>query len=168
MILDVCCGGRMFYFNKQNENVVYCDKIKECHEFPGNRKIDINPDVISDFSHLPFKSNLFDLVIFDPPHLLKAGDNSWLKKKYGRLEPRWQTKIKLGFNECIRVLRPGGTLIFKWNDTDVKIPEILSLFSQIPLLGHRTTKNLKTHWIVFYKGEERNEQKRNKAKTKRT
>lgn len=25
-ILDVCCGGRMFYENKQDERVLFCDK----------------------------------------------------------------------------------------------------------------------------------------------
>ena len=25
-VLDVCCGGRMFYKNKQDERVLFCDK----------------------------------------------------------------------------------------------------------------------------------------------
>ncbi|TLD86279.1 class I SAM-dependent methyltransferase, partial [Helicobacter sp. MIT 03-1614] len=25
-ILDVCCGGKMFYADKQNPNVLFCDK----------------------------------------------------------------------------------------------------------------------------------------------
>lgn len=45
----------------------------------------------------------------------------------------------------------GGTLIFKWNETQISLREVLSCFPQRPLLGHTTTTNLKTHWIVFYK-----------------
>ena len=27
-VLDVCCGGKMFYFDKTNENILFCDKRK--------------------------------------------------------------------------------------------------------------------------------------------
>ena len=60
---------------------------------------------------------------FDLPHLLKAGDNSWLAKKYGKLTDEWEIDIKQGFDECMRVLKPNGTLIFKWNEQQIKLRE---------------------------------------------
>ena len=33
------------------------------------------------------------MVVFDPPHLLKVGPNSWLCKKYGKLPENWQAFI---------------------------------------------------------------------------
>jgi SAM-dependent methyltransferase len=44
--------------------------------------------------------------------------------------------LRLGFAECFRVLRPGGTLIFKWNETQVPLKEVLALTPHKPLFGH--------------------------------
>lgn len=68
--IDVCCGGRMFYFDKHNPDVVFMD----------NRKFTVKPDVVADFRNIPFKDDTFNLVVFDPPHLIKVGDKSWLAK----------------------------------------------------------------------------------------
>jgi len=50
----------------------------------------------------------------------------------------------------MRVLKPGGTLIFKWNENQIKLAEVLKCFSVAPLLGQRTVAE--THWLVFFKG----------------
>lgn len=42
-----------------------------------------------------------------------------------------------------------GTLIFKWNEEQIKLSEVLKCFSQKPLLGNKRSK---THWLVFMKG----------------
>ena len=53
-ILDMCCGSRMFYFDKQDPNVLFAD-IREVHEtLCDGRKLDIAPDIIADCTHLPF------------------------------------------------------------------------------------------------------------------
>lgn len=59
--------------------------------------------------------------------------------------------LKQGFKECFRVLEPNGTLIFKWNETDVKLKEILQLTDQKPVLGHKSGKRSNTHWVLFMK-----------------
>ena len=92
----------------------------------------------------------FDLVVFDPPHLLRAGESGWLFAKYGRLNATWKDDLRKGFSECWRCLREGGTLIFKWNEEQIPVSEILKLAPAEPLLGNRSGQ--KTHWIVFYKG----------------
>ncbi|MDC9607440.1 hypothetical protein PSI21_21250, partial [Xenorhabdus griffiniae] len=56
-----------------------------------------------------------------------------------------------GFREAFRVLRPAGTLIFKWNETQIKTSEILALVSQSPLFGHPSGKRANTHWVAFMK-----------------
>lgn len=64
-----------------------------------------------------------------------------------------QKSMSCVMDECWRVLKPGGTLIFKWAEDQVKLKEVLACFPQKPVFGHTTTKNLKTHWITFYKRE---------------
>ena len=104
-ILDACCGSKMFWFDKENENTVFMDNRHFEDTLCDGRTLEINPDVIADFRHMPFQDESFYLVVFDPPHLLKAGENSWLAKKYGKLKSdTWKEDIRQGFNECMRVL----------------------------------------------------------------
>lgn len=150
-ILDPCCGSKMFWFNKKDKRVLFTDIRKENHILCDGRKLEINPDVIMDFRDLKFPDNSFKLVVFDPPHLLKLGDKSWMAKKYGKLNKSWQEDIKQGFKECFRVLEEYGILIFKWSEIDVKIKEILELTDYEPLFGHTTSKGGQTKWICFIK-----------------
>lgn len=114
------------------------------------RKLIVKPDIIGDFKDIPFPDNTFKLAVFDPPHLVRAGEKSWLAKKYGILPQDWKNEIKQGFDECMRVLEPHGILIFKWNEDQIKTKEVLSTIGQLPLFGDRRAK---THWMVFMKGE---------------
>lgn len=151
-VLDVCCGSRMFWFDKENENAVFMDKRVEYEKLSSGHVINVKPDLIADFTNIPFEDNTFYHVVFDPPHLLRAGDNSWLNKKYGRLdESSWKEELGKGFSECMRVLKPYGTLNFKWNEEQIKLREILDLFKVEPLYGN---KRAKTHWITFIKLKE--------------
>lgn len=59
--------------------------------------------------------------------------------------------IRKGFEECFRVLATGGVLIFKWNETQIKVSEILELTDQKPVFGHISGKRANTHWITFMK-----------------
>ncbi|EAF6235991.1 class I SAM-dependent methyltransferase [Listeria monocytogenes] len=149
MILDVCCGSRMFWFDKQHENTVYMDCRKYYEELPTGHIINVNPTIVGDFRAIPFEDNTFHHVVFDPPHLIKAGDKSWLAKKYGKLDSEtWKSDIKQGFNECMRVLKVDGTLNFKWNEDQIKLSEILKVIDYEPLYGN---KRAKTHWLTFVK-----------------
>lgn len=150
-ILDPCCGSRMFWFDKQDDRAVFTDIRSEQHVLCDGRELIINPDFICDFTNLPFDDNTFHLVVFDPPHLTNIGENSWMAKKYGKLTDTWPSMIKDGFSECFRVLKPNGTLIFKWNETDITVKEILALTDQKPVVGHQSGKRSNTHWICFLK-----------------
>ena len=157
MVLDVCCGSRMFYFNREDRRVLHCDNRRETHALKdkssrgGSRTLVISPDIIADFTCLPFLDCSFSLVVFDPPHLIRNGSNGWLAKKYGKLGVKWQDDIRAGFMECFRVLKNDGTLIFKWNEHEVPVSEILSLSTHQPLFGNRCGRTAKTHWVVFTK-----------------
>ena len=68
--------------------------------------------------------------------------------KFCVTEEGWRTDIKQGFNECMRVLDIYGVLIFKWNEEQIKLKEILNVIDYKPLFGN---KRAKTHWLVFVK-----------------
>lgn len=132
-ILDVCCGSKMFWFNKNHKNTIYMDNRQLEDILCDGRKLEIKPDVIADFRNIPFSDNTFYLVVFDPPHLLKVGEKSWMAKKYGKLSENWKEDIKQGFEECMRVLKVNGVLIFKWNEQQIKLKEILDIIKYKPL-----------------------------------
>ncbi|WP_218689094.1 class I SAM-dependent methyltransferase [Psychrobacter sp. BF1] len=150
-ILDLCCGSRMFWFDKQDDRTIFTDKRRESHTLCDGRKLTISPDFEMDFTALDFDDEQFHMVIFDPPHLLEAGKNSWLALKYGKLDETWPSMIRDGFSECFRVLKPNGTLIFKWNETQILVKDILALTDQKPVVGHISGKRANTHWICFLK-----------------
>lgn len=126
-IIDVCCGSKMFWFEKNNPNVVFADKRSEKHILCDGRSLEINPDIQMDFTDIPFADNCFSLVVFDPPHIKNIGQSSWMAKKYGKLFDGWEDQIREGLKECFRILKPNGVLIFKWNEYDIPVSKILSL-----------------------------------------
>lgn len=150
-ILDPCCGSKMFWFDKDNENVLFADNRTETHTLCDGRILNINPDIEMDFRNMPLESNSFYHVVFDPPHLVNLGQNSWMAKKYGILNKDWKADIQAGLNECYRVLIPNGTLVFKWNEDQIKVSDILKLVDFKPLYGHKSGRNSKTIWLVFMK-----------------
>jgi hypothetical protein len=151
LILDPCCGSRMMWFDKQNPDVEFGDKRCEEHTLCDGRTLRIDPDVLLDFTDLPYEDSTFKLIAFDPPHLHTAGPRSWMAAKYGKLSETWQEDLRKGFAECFRVLDSDGVLVFKWNETQVKIREVLTLTPVQPLFGHPTGRKGLTHWYVFMK-----------------
>lgn len=147
------------WHDKARAGVVYGDRRSETltvtdrsHRNPsGVRVLRVEPDVVLDFRALPFADGTFMHVVFDPPHLINAGPRSWLAAKYGKLGTDWRADLKQGFSECWRVLAPGGTLVFKWNEVQIKLREVLPLAPQKPHYGHRSGRNGLTHWQVFIK-----------------
>lgn len=155
LILDVCCGGKMFYIDKENENVLFCDNRffeTTFDKVGGSGKFSVKPDMIVDFKNLPFENETFNLVIFDPPHIIRGSDKSFMCQKYGRLSKNWKVELKKGFDECMRVLRVGGTLIFKWSEAQISLTDILNCFNKKPLIAQKSSKT--SHFCIFYKGVE--------------
>ena len=157
-VLDPCCGSKMFWFNHNNPSAVFCDirsidheKIWESRDGKQKRFLTVSPDYICDVRTLPFEDESFWHVVFDPPHLTSIGETAWMAKKYGRLDGDWKNFIHDGFEECWRVLKPNGTLIFKWSEVDIKVKDVLSVIPHEPLYGHRSGKHMTTHWMAFIK-----------------
>ena len=144
LALDPCCGSRMMWFDRQNPAVVFGDCRSETvfvtdrshGRMDGTRTLQIEPDALMDFRNLPFADGTFKLVSFDPPHLVRAGAKSWLFSKYGRLNADWREDIRKGFSECFRVLDEHGVLVFKWNETQIPVSEVLKLTTIAPMFGH--------------------------------
>lgn len=161
-VLDPCCGSRMMWFDRQHPDVVFGDIRSETLTVTdrsrgnksGTRTLQIDPDTVMDFRSIPYPDGSFKLVAFDPPHLVQAGPRSWLASKYGKLSENWRDDLRQGFAECFRVLASDGVLVFKWNETQVALREILALTDQNPLFGHTSGRKGMTHWLVFMKGGE--------------
>lgn len=153
-ILDPCCGSKMFYYDKNNQIVEFHDCRTLKTSLCDGRSLVIEPDTIGDVTDLKYKNESFYLVVFDPPHMNSLGEKSWMSQKYGRLPEDWKTFFGKAFSECWRVLKENGTLIFKWNDSDIPVSEILKCTDLKPLLGNKRPKQTKTHWLVFFKHTE--------------
>jgi 23S rRNA G2069 N7-methylase RlmK/C1962 C5-methylase RlmI len=154
-VLDATCGARMMWFDKSDARALFIDR-RELNqvELCDGRKFTIKPDILADFTSLPFPDESFYLVVFDPPHLLKVNDTAYMAIKYGRLHGDWREVISAGFKECMRVLKPNGTLIFKWNETQIATKEILKIIGEKPLFGHKSGHRMNTHWMTFMKEPE--------------
>ena len=153
VILDACCGSRMAWYDKDNPLAVFMDNRKLDETLCDGRRLIVRPDVVGDFRHMPFSDESFYLVLFDPPHMHQLGAGSWTAKKYGVLLPTWREDLRAGFEECFRVLKPHGTLVFKWSDVQIPFDDVLKLaLPHKPLFGHRR-KQCKhdTIWSVFFK-----------------
>lgn len=150
-VLDPCCGGRMMWFDRSDQRALFGDIRSEEHTLCDGRVFNITPDLNMDFRAIPFAADTFGLVVFDPPHLRRAGMQSWLRAKYGILGDDWQEDLRRGFSECFRVLKPEGVLIFKWNAIQIPTSQILALTPHKPLFGHPSGKRADTHWMTFMK-----------------
>ena len=154
-VLDACCGGRMFWWNKANKDALFMDcREVEKGAFQNNWNPSwcVKPDEIADFRDMPFPDGVFKMVVFDPPHLTSGSMKSVINKKYGLLNKEtWKADIVAGFSECWRVLAPGGVLIFKWNEANIKAKDLLRSFPVEPLFGDFTGKTGSTIWVTYLK-----------------
>jgi len=159
-ILDMTCGARSIWFNKDHPAAVYFDKREEDIDlYFGKARtslhgLHIHPDIIGDFTRMPFEDESFSLVVFDPPHLTRAKETAWLVKKYGKLDKDWPQMLHDGFAEGMRVLKPDGVLIFKWSEYDISAADVWKAIGRKPLFGHHSGKKSTTFWGCFMKGVE--------------
>jgi hypothetical protein len=149
-ILDATCGGRHLWFEKSRADTVYVDRrMLPKGTIPIRPNWEVRPTVVADFTMLPFAKETFDLVVYDPPHIIRdRPSKSFLRTKYGELNSgTWQSTLRTGFDECWRVLRTGGTLHFKWAEGNVPLKKVLDLFPIRPLFKNKHHVS----WSVFAK-----------------
>jgi SAM-dependent methyltransferase len=157
-VLDATTGGKQMWFPdaKELDRVVYADRrrVESLEHQPG---WSCDPSVLCDTRDLPFQSDTFDLVAYDPPHRVTDGGMSQLsgviERKYGAIRAEtWQADLEASFDELWRVLRPGGTLTFKWADVHKSHETVLSVLNQSPMYGVTTERDRSvTKWWVFHK-----------------
>jgi len=153
-ILDACCGGRMFWFDKKQANTIFIDnRVSPKGHRKHRPEHHVTPDIVMDFRKMDlFQDKLFKLVVFDPPHMKTLGETSDMRKTYGILNAEtWQSDLKRGFRECWRVLDDYGVLVFKWCETEIPLKKVLRLLPEKPLFGHSTGTKEKTKWLCFMK-----------------
>lgn len=151
-ILDATCGGRMMWFDKKRADALYVDRrIVPKGSIDQQPEWCVVPDVVASYSDLPFGDESFYLVVFDPPHIEMMEPSGIIAQKYGALFGDWKTELAAGFDECMRVLKPGGTMIFKWGEASVTVSDVLKLTHHKPAFGHTTGKAGSTKWIAFFK-----------------
>lgn len=155
-ILDACCGGRMWWWDKAHPLAVYMDKrVVPAGGYAHRPNWKCEPDIVGDFRAMPFDDASFRLVVFDPPHNVRPNPSGDTSMQYGCLHPDTeQDDLRRGFAECWRVLKPGGTLVFKWAGP---LDRVRPHFPTTPTVGTRTargsSKGLVTRWLIFYKPE---------------
>jgi len=169
-ILEATAGGRSYWNDKEHPETVFMDmRVEPDGDFlvqgydqdnPNIKKVGyytVLPHLQADFRNLPFPDRTFDLVVFDPPHLVTNNGmkklDGIIKRKYGCLHAEtWPRDIHDAFVELFRVMADHATLTFKFCDYHIGFEEILSVIPQEPLYG--TTIMSKTHstrWITFNK-----------------
>jgi len=164
-ILDATCGTKGMWFQKHHPLVTFIDKRKGNFLY-WNRShaektlVRIKPDKVMDFTCLKFDDEWFDMVLFDPPHIIqkKKSKNPIKMEVYYSYLPSdsWKQILSSGISELFRVLKPCGVFVFKWCETDIGIDEILRLFPYPPLFGNHTkdlnkAKSDTVHWLIFIK-----------------
>ena len=156
-VIDVCCGGRMWWFNKSRPGVLFMDCREEKKGFienQGCQNYEVKPDIVASFTDMPFENESFFKVVCDPPHKIKR-DSGLITKKYGFLSDNWEIDLKLMFEECWRILKPGGTFILKWADVDLAPRKILNCFpdwkNRLDVSTHTKKGVNNTYFFSFYK-----------------
>jgi len=146
LILDATCGRRGIWFDKENNEAVYLDI----------RRV-VKPDILADDKNLPFIDKIFDVIVFDPPHV-SLGPKSIMASLYGRFSlQQIRELISLGAREFHRVLKDDGVLLFKWNTHDMSLEKVLHLMGAyfVPLFGqrvsYRTKHSSQTFWVCLRK-----------------
>jgi len=167
MMLDATAGNRMLWHNKSPPNTVFLDR---------ETRLRVPPDVFGCWKKLPFRDDVFDVVLFDPPHHRLFGpkslhkipqSDSWFGEYLNRKD-----FIRDVANAVKEFRRVGKRLCFKWCESSWEYLEkttgrwrrrnenptlwqMLTLFhgwKEINRLSRKSTYGKSpqtTHWVTF-------------------
>lgn len=107
LVVDLCSGYKEFYKRLgPGLDGGYRFIFGDIRRLPGN-------NFVADAAHAPLKSNIADLVVYDPPY----GSNRNNIEIFGKANVYEVINfISACATEIARLLKPGGTLIFKIQD----------------------------------------------------
>ena len=138
-------GGRNIWFNRLHAEAVFVDIRPE-----------MTPTVVCDTTALPFHSDFFDLIVFDPPHVTH-GAGSKMAEYYGAFPASViRDLVKRSGSEAFRVAKPNAMMAFKWNDHDVKLQRVIDLMEGWePLFAQKVAGRSKhrsgSYWVMLRK-----------------
>lgn len=92
--------------NKIPPNWVFMDK-----------KIEVKPDIQATWENLPFRDNIFNCVLFDPPHIVLWGTGTPQMAKVFGGWPYTHNIVPSIFKSIKEFARVSNRLVFKWCDT---------------------------------------------------
>jgi len=126
---------------------------------PSNEEIkEVKPDLVMDCTKTNFPDKYFDLIVFDPPHIVATKNNKGIfAKSYGTYTSiELRNFIYRAFKEFERILKDDGFVIFKWNTCDIPLNKILRYAVGFKaLFGHQTAFRTKhasrTYWVCLRK-----------------
>ena len=162
-ILDATCGFKGIWYQKNHPFVTFMDKKKgniirrsENCKLKHQRFWKCNPNVVSEWKDAPFPDNHFDMIVFDPPHLIVDRNKKLpaMAQAYGYLyKDNWRQELKQGIKKLFEILKPEGIFILKWCENSVKVDEIIRLCPYPPMFGSNTKSKGHTEnfWILFLK-----------------
>lgn len=170
MILDATAGNRQMWKKKDSDNIIYLDQ---------GMKLQVPPTLIADNTSSPFPDCTFDTIFYDPPHRwnwegsyysfqnVEDASKIWGKKSGIITYYGWdvyKTKIDLikhinkAQKEFHRILKDDGLLWLKWNELEIMLSPILSLFGRWDELMRlyvesplQRKKDVQTYWICLEK-----------------
>jgi hypothetical protein len=129
LVLDACVGGALMYDGWQSnleDSFISIDIRKgsytQTHDKRWSTKtLEVKPTLLADLKKLPFKNNVFDSIVFDPPHFA-CGINSFLRGYYGSWnQQEVKESLKAANLEFARVLKTNRSLLLKIMPTDLDL-----------------------------------------------
>ena len=154
--LDSTAGNRVIWNCKTPPDWIFCDR---------EIKLGLSPDVFCDNRYLPFRDNVFQCAIYDPPY--QWGDKLWARDPKGKTEggSKWswygtyknkRDLIQNLIKASRELYRVSMRLCFKWCEFALPLSNIISLFIPPWIIfqqkGHnskkQTSKN-QTWWVTM-------------------
>ena len=133
-ILDACCGGRMFYFDKHDSRVLFQDIRDVETTLCDGRHFEVKPDIQADFTNMPYPDSSFSMVVFDPPHLVYSrGKKSKMVDMYGTLSDK---TVPTGYQHI-----KYGALYSDWRDMLISGPHRRTEIAGNILMRQKQLKN---------------------------
>jgi len=150
-MLDATAGNRIMWNGRKAPHTIYMDK-----EIGLAR----SPDIFADNRYCPFRDNVFETVIYDPPHYVNAPP--WMTDPEGRLGEKnmgtffgsfsTKTEMLTSINKAQKEFqRIAKRLCLKWVERSYSLWKILPFFRDWKIIQtlEMSRGRTKTYWVTF-------------------